>query len=81
MLQPPAVPWVAALFPFVALSYVFAGLFAWTRRPGSHLGLIMVFGGGVWLLAGLANVGSVSPRAGFTTGLNGWSSPPVMPSA
>lgn len=58
MLQPPAAPWVAALFPIGALVYVAAGLIAWTRRPSSRLGFLIVIGGGVWLLSGLANVDS-----------------------
>jgi signal transduction histidine kinase len=60
MLQPPAAPWVAVLFPAVALVYVAAGLTAWTRRPSSRLGVLIVAGGGVWLLAGLVNTGSAA---------------------
>lgn len=55
MWQPPAAPWQAALFPAVGLVYVAAGLVAWTRRPSSRLGLLLVLGGGVWLLSGLVN--------------------------
>jgi signal transduction histidine kinase len=55
MRQPPAAPWVAALFPVVALVYTAAGLAAWTRRPSSRLGFLLVVGGGVWLLSGLIN--------------------------
>lgn len=55
MRQPPAAPWAAALFPVNALAYVAAGLFAWTRRPSSRLGVLLVTGGGVWLLSGLVN--------------------------
>jgi signal transduction histidine kinase len=55
MLQPPAAPWVAALFPVVVVIYVGAGLVAWLRRPSSRLGLVMLLGGGAWLLAGLVN--------------------------
>ncbi|HTU15200.1 MAG TPA: ATP-binding protein [Solirubrobacterales bacterium] len=51
-------PWVVALFPAMALVYVAAGLAAWTRRPSSRLGLIMIFGGGIWLLAGMVNIDS-----------------------
>lgn len=55
MRQPPGAPWLAALFPAMALVYVAAGLIAWTRRPSSRLGFLMVIGGGVWLLSGLVN--------------------------
>jgi signal transduction histidine kinase len=57
MLQAPPAPWVAALFPACALVYVAAGLTAWTRRPSSRLGFLIVIGGGVWLLSGLVNTG------------------------
>jgi signal transduction histidine kinase len=50
------VPWVAYLFPFVALSYTAAGVFAWLRRPGSRLGLLLILAGATWLLCGLANL-------------------------
>jgi signal transduction histidine kinase len=58
MLAPPAAPWVALLFPAVALVYVTVGLSAWLRRPSSRLGALLVAGGGCFLLGGLANVGS-----------------------
>ena len=35
--------------------YAATGLVAWVRRPSSRLGLLIVAGGGAWLLAGLAN--------------------------
>lgn len=56
-------PWVVALFPTMALVYVAAGLAAWTRRPSSRLGLIMIFGGGAWLLAGMFNIDSEALQA------------------
>lgn len=49
-------PWVADLFPAVALVYVAAGLSAWLRRPGSRLGFLIVVTGGVWLINGLGNI-------------------------
>lgn len=57
MMQPPAAHWAAALFPAGALVYVAAGLIAWTRRPSSRLGFLLVVGGGVLLLSGLVNTG------------------------
>ena len=48
-------PWVAGLFPAVALVYAATGLAAWVRRPSSRLGPLIVAGGGAWLLAGMAN--------------------------
>jgi signal transduction histidine kinase len=35
----------ASLFAWVTLSYIFAGLIAWRRRPGSRLGPLMVVAG------------------------------------
>ncbi len=63
MLAPPPAPWVALLFPAVALVYVAVGLGAWLRRPSSRLGFLLVVGGGCVLLGGLANVGSVALAA------------------
>lgn len=63
MSQVPSMPWVVALFPIMSLVYVAAGLFAWTRRPSSRLGLIMIFGGGIWLLAGMVNIDSEALQA------------------
>ena len=47
--------WVAVLFPAVALAYAAAGLVAWGRRPNNRMGTILLFGGAVWLVTGLAN--------------------------
>src|SRR4029077_18071188 len=58
-------PWVAYLFPFVALSYTAAGLFEWLRRPSSRLGLLLVLAGAAWLLGGLANL-AVPPLAALS---------------
>lgn len=58
MRAPPAAPWVALLFPAAACVYVAVGLASWLRRPGSMLGPLLVFGGGVIFAAGLLNVGS-----------------------
>src|ERR1700750_2619618 len=58
MLAPPPAPWVALLFPGVALVYVATGLGAWLRRPSSGLGGLLVFGGGCLFLGGFANMGS-----------------------
>ncbi len=60
MLAPPAAPWVALLFPGAALVHVAVGLASWLRRPGSAMGPLLVFGGGVLFVAGLLNVGSES---------------------
>ena len=35
----------AALWGWIVLSYIFAGLVAWSRRPGSRLGPLMVCAG------------------------------------
>jgi signal transduction histidine kinase len=51
-----AAPWVADLFPAVAVVYTAAGLLAWLRRPSSRLGALLVVAGGLWLLDGLANI-------------------------
>ena len=48
--------WLAALFPAVGLVYVAVGLIAWARRPSSRLGLLLVVGGGLWMLLALANI-------------------------
>ncbi len=48
-------PWVAALFPAYALVYAVAGALACLRRPGSHIGLLLLSGGFVWIVAGLSN--------------------------
>lgn len=58
ILAPPAAPWVALLFPGIALVYVAIGLAAWLRRPSSSLGALIVAAGGCLLLGGLGNVGS-----------------------
>ncbi len=58
ILAPPPAPWVALLFPAIALVYVATGLAAWLRRPSSALGALIVAGGGCLLLGGLANMGS-----------------------
>jgi signal transduction histidine kinase len=47
--------WVVLLFPAVALAYATAGLVAWWRRPNNRMGTILLFGGALWLLTGLAN--------------------------
>jgi signal transduction histidine kinase len=49
-------PWVADLFPLVAVVYAGAGIFAWRRRPSSRLGALLVVAGGLWLVGGLANI-------------------------
>ncbi len=58
MIEGPAGPlWAVLLFPAYGLLYVGAGLLAWTRRPSNRMGALIVAGGFVWLLAGLANTG------------------------
>ncbi|MCW2572076.1 MAG: putative signal transduction histidine kinase [Frankiales bacterium] len=47
--------WLLLGYPVNAASYVFVGLFAWSRRPSHQLGPILAFGGFTWLAAGLAN--------------------------
>ncbi len=47
--------WAASLFVATAWAYAVAGAFAWLRRPGSAMGLLMSAGSFAWLLAGLAN--------------------------
>jgi signal transduction histidine kinase len=42
-------------YPINAVVYLAAGLYAWARRPVSHLGPILAFGGFAWLAAGLTN--------------------------
>jgi signal transduction histidine kinase len=58
ILAPPPAPWVALLFPGVALVYVAVGLGSWLRRPSSALGPLLVFGGGCLFLGGFYNMGS-----------------------
>jgi signal transduction histidine kinase len=58
ILAPPPAPWVALLFPGVALVYVAIGLAAWLRRPSSALGPLIIAGGGCLYLIGLGNMGS-----------------------
>ncbi len=57
-------PWTTSALDNVALAtgiasawvYVFAGLFAWGRRPSNHLGAIMVFAGFTFLIDLLSNL-------------------------
>ncbi|HEY6762095.1 MAG TPA: histidine kinase [Baekduia sp.] len=58
ILAPPPAPWVALLFPGIALVYVAVGLGSWLRRPSSALGPLLVFGGGCCFLGGFNNMGS-----------------------
>jgi len=52
----PAPPtWAASLFVVTAWSYVAAGAFAWLRRPGSRMGLLLTAGAYGWLASGLLN--------------------------
>lgn len=52
-----SVPYAYLLgFPLIGVVYLSAGLVAWRRRPGNRMGALMVWGGLVYLLVGLANV-------------------------
>lgn len=55
--NPPTTLPVVLLAPAAGVVYVAAGLFAWWRRPSNRLAVVLVAGGGVWLLTGLVNVG------------------------
>lgn len=48
--------WVLDVFPGAGVVYLTAGLVAWWRRPGNHLGMIIVFGGWSWFIVALANL-------------------------
>lgn len=52
--------WVTLLFPAGALAYAAGGLWAWWRRPNNRMGPILLLGGALWLLTGLANTDVVA---------------------
>ncbi len=64
-----------ALFPLAFLVYLVAGIIAWSRRPGSQMGALIVFAGLALYLAGLVNtteavlvdVGIISATLVFAT--------------
>ncbi len=65
--QAPENPFVVVVsFPALAWVYVAAGIVAWLRRPASRIGSLLVVGGLLWLLAGLANT---APPALVAVGL------------
>ncbi|MBS1885844.1 MAG: sensor histidine kinase [Actinobacteria bacterium] len=49
--------WMAVIVPAVAVVYFGAGIAAALRRPANRMGPLMIFGGLVWLIAGLVNTG------------------------
>jgi hypothetical protein len=56
----------AALMSWITLAYVFAGLVAWSRRPASRLGPLMITAGFVAFLVSLSSASAALP---FTIGI------------
>jgi signal transduction histidine kinase len=56
----------AALMSWITLAYVFAGLVAWSRRPASRLGLLMIAAGFGTFMASLSSANAAFP---FTSGI------------
>jgi signal transduction histidine kinase len=61
--EPGPYRWLPALFPVVGLVYAVVGLAAWARRSSSRLGLLLVIGGGLWMLGGVINISAPTTEA------------------